>query len=136
MDKKEMMIKAHKMTKEIKTEYAEVNYSFQLGLCMSYLAKEGEKKEMVELQGSEKQVAWAENIRATTIEKFETGVKNVEGWKENHLEKIEKIRMELNNNTSSIWFIDNFKTEKMFFNFFNDQGIYGRKLLKGLNKEA
>lgn len=40
---KELMRKAHKMAKEIKAEYPEVNYKTQLGLCMSYLLnnKEG-----------------------------------------------------------------------------------------------
>lgn len=36
---------AHKMAKEIKAEYKEVNYKFQFGLCLSYLGKiEGEIK--------------------------------------------------------------------------------------------
>lgn len=37
MTKKELMIKAHKMTKEIKNEFPEIDYKFQLGLCISYL---------------------------------------------------------------------------------------------------
>lgn len=61
---------AHKMTKEIKAQYPTVTYSFQLGLCVSYLLK-GVK--MVEVtmaaitQGSEKQIAWAEKIRDNNI---------------------------------------------------------------------
>ena len=36
---------AHKMAKDIKAEYSEVNYKFQFGLCLSYLSKiEGEIK--------------------------------------------------------------------------------------------
>jgi len=65
---REIMIVAHKMTKEIKTEFAEVNYSFQLGLCMSYLAKEGVNKMLAIINGSEKQIAWAEKIRIEQIE--------------------------------------------------------------------
>ena len=42
------MKEAHKMTKEIKEQYPEVDYQAQLGLCLSFLAqeskKEGEKK--------------------------------------------------------------------------------------------
>jgi len=37
---KNLMKAAHKMAKEIKAEYPEVNYKFQLGLCISYLSKE------------------------------------------------------------------------------------------------
>ena len=38
---KEIMIKAHKMVKDIKGQYPEINYQFQLGLCLSYLIEEG-----------------------------------------------------------------------------------------------
>ena len=44
MTKKELMVKAHKMTKEIKTQYPGVDYKFQLGLCLAYLQKEGENE--------------------------------------------------------------------------------------------
>lgn len=47
---REIMVKAHTMTKEIKKEYPEVNYQFQLGICIRFLLVEGEK-EMVELKG-------------------------------------------------------------------------------------
>lgn len=77
MTKKELMVKAHKMTKEIKSEYPTVNYKFQLGLCLSYLQNEGEN-EMVELKGSEKQIAWAEKIRKEEVEKMDRIVKEME----------------------------------------------------------
>ena len=44
MTKKELMIKAHKMTKEIKAEYPSIDYKFQLGLCLAYLHQEGENE--------------------------------------------------------------------------------------------
>lgn len=37
---KNLMIRAHEMTREIKAQYPEVNYQVQLGLCMSYLLEE------------------------------------------------------------------------------------------------
>ena len=49
MTKKELMVKAHQMTKEIKAEYQKVDYSIQLGLCISFILeeeKEGEKNIM------------------------------------------------------------------------------------------
>lgn len=48
MTKKELMIKAHKMTKEIKAEYPAIDYKFQLGLCLAYLHEEGEKEMSIE----------------------------------------------------------------------------------------
>ena len=74
---KELMKKAHQMTREIKNEFPEVDYKFQLGLCISYLSKNEMKEdvEMVELKGTEKQVKWAEDIRKEVVEKLQN-VKN------------------------------------------------------------
>lgn len=47
MTKKELMIKAHKMTKEIKAEYPAVDYKFQLGLCLAYLYENEGEVEMI-----------------------------------------------------------------------------------------
>lgn len=65
-----IMREAHKMTREIKAEYKEVDYKFQLGLCISYLLNERveEKMELKELKGTEKQVKWANDIREKTLE--------------------------------------------------------------------
>lgn len=67
MSNKELFVKAHKITKEIKREYPEVDYMFQFSLCLTYLREEGENS-MVELEGTEKQVKWAEDIRKTYLE--------------------------------------------------------------------
>lgn len=48
MNKKELMKKAHEMTKEIKREYPEVDYRFQFGLCLSFLMNEEETEMEVE----------------------------------------------------------------------------------------
>ena len=42
---KEIMRAAHKMAKEIKTEYSEVDYKTQLGLCIKYLLEERKEAE-------------------------------------------------------------------------------------------
>ena len=67
---KNIMKEAHRMTKEIKKEFPNVDYKFQLGLCISYLYEESKKEdvEMVELKGSEKQVKWANEIREKALE--------------------------------------------------------------------
>lgn len=43
---KELVKKAHAMVREIKAQYPEVDYRFQFGLCLSYLYKEEDNKEM------------------------------------------------------------------------------------------
>lgn len=55
---------AHKMAKEIKKQFPEVDYKFQFGLNLSYLLKKGENK----MEGSEKQVKWANDIKNTFTE--------------------------------------------------------------------
>lgn len=73
---KQTFIAAHKMTREIAAKY-EVDYQVQFGLCLSYLLnKKGEKT--MELQGTEKQVKFAEAIKEAFIEKIDTALDAVE----------------------------------------------------------
>ena len=65
--KRNLMKEAHKMTKEIKEQYPEVDYKAQLGLCLSFLSQEKGEKKMVELKGTEKQVKWAEDLRGRFV---------------------------------------------------------------------
>ena len=76
--KKNLMKEAHKLTKQIVSEYGDVDYRTQLGLCLSFLSQEG-GKEMVELKGTEKQVKWAEDIRNRIIKVNEIFEKAIEG---------------------------------------------------------
>jgi hypothetical protein len=62
------MKEAHKLTKEIKKEYPNVDYKAQLGICIAYLSENKGEVEMVELKGTEKQIAWAEDIRKKELE--------------------------------------------------------------------
>lgn len=116
MTKKELMIKAHAMTKEIKKECPNVDYKFQLGLCLAYLYEEGDVK-MVELKGSEKQIAWAKEIKEVVLEMAE---RTVEGATARYNEKQNKARIRrmneaiellerFKNEESAKFFIDNFK---------------------------
>lgn len=76
--KRNLMKEAHKLTKQIVSEYVDVDYKTQLGLCLSFLSQEG-GKEMVELKGTEKQVKWAEDIRNRIIKVNEIFEKAIEG---------------------------------------------------------
>ena len=70
---KNIMIEAHRMTKEIKNNSPEVDYRTQLGLCLSFLMTNKEEKvmEMAKLEGSEKQIKWAEDLRKEFVTKIE-----------------------------------------------------------------
>ncbi|EOR20570.1 hypothetical protein A500_16305 [Clostridium sartagoforme AAU1] len=114
MTKKELMIKAHKMTKEIKAQYPTVDYKFQLGLCLAYLQEGG--NEMVELKGSEKQVAWANNIREVVMSGVnallaERQQAHEERGKKRTLRMLEEAKAakeKLENEESAKYYIDNF----------------------------
>lgn len=122
MTKRELMIKAHKMTKEIKNEYPEVDYKFQLGLCLAYLQEKGGKK-MVELKGSEKQIKWAEDIRKVVIEatkgavealeKFQTQTLKIRGkrfrGRDRKIARLNEMVNEFENNDSAKFFIEEYR---------------------------
>lgn len=119
MTKKELMKKAHQMTKEIKAQYPEVDYKFQFGLCLSFLInKEETEMEEKKLEGSEKQVKWATEIREVVVE---CAKKDVEKAQARYNEKQNKVRANklntaketletLGNETSAKFFIENFRT--------------------------
>ena len=48
MSKSEMFKKAHKMTREVKAQFPQVNYRVQFGLSLAYLHQEGEKEMGIE----------------------------------------------------------------------------------------
>ena len=83
---KNIMIEAHRMTREIKRTSPEVDYKAQLGLCLSFLImnKKEEKVMMVKLEGSEKQVKWAESLR----EEFVTKIKEYKEFLNNEEEEV------------------------------------------------
>lgn len=117
MTKRELMIKAHKMAKEIKAEYPAIDYKFQLGLCLSYLYENEGENEMVELKGSEKQVAWAKEIREIVVE---ASRRNLECKQKFHdekpgkkmrvrlLEDAKELNEKIENEESAKFFIENF----------------------------
>lgn len=76
---KELMKKAHDLTKEIKAEFPGVDYKFQFGICLKYLLSNKEDTDMVQLKGSEKQIAWAEKIRAEKLADWEKEKVEMEG---------------------------------------------------------
>ena len=117
--KRNLMKEAHKLTKQIVSEYGDVDYKTQLGLCLSFLSQEG-GKEMVELKGTEKQVKWAEDIRNRIIKVNEIFEKAIEGvdmdkmaksnWLDDNMYVIAQISLKnILAQESAKFFIDNFK---------------------------
>lgn len=75
----EIVRKAHKETKKMKKEFPIVTYKFQFGLEMKYLLSNIKEVEniMVELKGSKKQVAWAEDIRKEKMKDWKKEQENL-----------------------------------------------------------
>ena len=132
---KNVMKAAHKMAKEIKAEYPNVDYKFQLGLCISYLSKKGEnemlkrtkltvdatindgvvmdycdERWLVTLtEGSEKQISWATSIACERIKETSSTLKGyaAKGAKEESLTLVlNKLIEKLNNNNDAKFWID------------------------------
>lgn len=89
---KNVMKEAHKLAKEIKAEFPEVDYKAQLGICISYLSMNKGEVKMVELQGTEKQIKWAEDIRSNIEKKFNEKIALMEGEEKTPAIKNELIR--------------------------------------------
>ncbi|ABG87889.1 hypothetical protein [Clostridium perfringens] len=124
-----VMKEAHKMTKEIKKEFPEVDYKFQLGICMSYLLNRKGENEMVELQGSEKQVKWALSIREKTISTINEAINFLEEGQQVRIkrtgkraqdidERIRRIKLmleEVKNEQSSKVFIEKWRFKDLAY---------------------
>ncbi|MGU8365176.1 hypothetical protein ACV3NC_14425 [Clostridium perfringens] len=122
-----LMKKAHKMAKEIKNEFTNVDYKTQLGICMSYLLNGEGENEMVELKGSEKQVKWATDIRENTIKSIERALERLEeiqservakGRKrvrlfDKRIDKLKALLEEVKNESSAKIFIEEYRTKKV-----------------------
>lgn len=100
---KNLFKEAHSMAKEIKAQYPDVNYSFQFSLCLKYLQTVKEEIKVVELQGSEKQITWATEIRNYVSNEILTAIGQIEVTKENHLLLIEEIKNDMENESSKYW---------------------------------
>ena len=119
--KKNLMKKAHEMTREIVEKYGDVDYRTQLGLCLSFLAQEGEQEMKIEGKG-EKQIRYAKNCRETRIVQFERKIERLGASEENRttyevrktaeeleLTKVEALQIGINvlKNMTKAWEIIN-----------------------------
>lgn len=124
-----VMKEAHRLTKEIKKEFPNVDYKFQLGICMSYLLNGEGENEMVELQGSEKQVKWALSIREKTISTINEAINFLEEGQQVRIkrtgkraqdidERIRRIKLmleEVKNEQSSKVFIEKWRFKDLAY---------------------
>ena len=119
--KRNLMKKAHEMTREIVEKYGDVDYRTQLGLCLSFLAQEGEQEMKIEGK-SEKQIRYAKNCRETRIVQFERKIERLGASEENRttyevrktaeeleLTKVEALQIGINvlKNMTKAWEIIN-----------------------------
>lgn len=128
---KNLFKEAHKLTKEIKAEYPNVDYKAQFGICLSYLQEVKGECKMVELKGSEKQIKWAKEIRQQILsmkDNYEISKSNLrvlskeeesqaQVWnkvvKQEELNNIDNKFEKYLNTTSAKVLIDNFAYSKL-----------------------
>lgn len=86
---------AHKMAREIKAEYPEVDYSAQFGLCLSYILKNEEENEMTDLEKWYESLDQKEKSRLKDGAEARTGFlrnnETAEEWKARGKENYDKI---------------------------------------------
>lgn len=135
---------AHKMAREIKRKYSNVDYKVQFSLCLSFLNKKGDIK-LKELKGSEKQIIWANDIRTdilnltnelekSKIERIKNEdykIKNmsIEEMTERCKRKFERIREAISNIENAKFFIDNFRNV-LKYNSLNQKAFHINQILK------
>ncbi|AEF56900.1 hypothetical protein KWY15_18010 [Clostridioides difficile] len=121
---KTLFKEAHKIAREIKEKYNDVDYKVQFSLCLSFLNKKGDIK-MKELKGSEKQIIWANDIRTDILnltnelekskieriknEDYKIKDMSIEEMTERCKRKFERIREAISNIEDAKFFIDNFR---------------------------
>lgn len=90
---------------------------------------------MVELKGSEKQIVWAEKIRAEVYTQVMAAIEEVD-FTEKQLKKVETIKSDMENDSASYW-IENFQLngEKGLRKLFDylSESIAGRRIAQAIN---
>ena len=85
---KNLLKEAHKLTREIKGEYPEVNYMAQLGICISYLSEKEDSKKVSERAVEIKNILNVTEEEAILLE-------NVEKYYQDEYARESKIGMNL-----------------------------------------
>ncbi|HBG0387182.1 TPA: hypothetical protein KPE19_003552 [Clostridioides difficile] len=135
---------AHKMAREIKRKYSNVDYKVQFSLCLSFLNKKGDIK-LKELKGSEKQIIWANDIRTDILnltnelekskieriknEDYKIKDMSIEEMTERCKRKFERIREAISNIENAKFFIDNFRNV-LKYNSLNQKTFHINQILK------
>ncbi|HBF8686633.1 TPA: hypothetical protein KO123_003428 [Clostridioides difficile] len=135
---------AHKMAREIKRKYSNVDYKVQFSLCLSFLNKKGDIK-LKELKGSEKQIIWANDIRTDILnltnelekskieriknEDYKIKDMSIEEMTERCKRKFERIREVINDIEDAKFFIDNFRNV-LKYNSLNQKAFHINQILK------
>ncbi|MDV9592765.1 hypothetical protein RHF56_08390 [Clostridioides difficile] len=122
---KTLFKEAHKIAREIKEKYNDVDYKVQFSLCLSFLIEKKGDIKMKELKGSEKQIIWANDIRTDILnltnelekskleriknEDYKIKDMSIEEMTERCKRKFERIREAISNIEDAKFFIDNFR---------------------------
>lgn len=99
----ELVKKAHKMAREIKAQYPEVDYRFQLGLCLSYLLNNKEEIEMTRIQELIKKFK-LEVAKKDGVKGLKFGKRPTEEEMENEVVEIRSLKEEIMTEINRQWY--------------------------------
>lgn len=117
-----------------------------LGVLLKHKQSDGHKNGvgsmeviMINLQGSEKQIAWATEIREYVTKEILTAIGQIEVIKENHLEKIEEIKNDMENINAKYWIetfgCTKFEKARPVFEYLDSKNRrLGNQIAKQINK--
>lgn len=129
---KNIMKEAHRMTKEIKKEYPEVDYKAQLGICLSFFYNEEETEMEVKLEGTEKQIKFAEDIKKNFEEGYEKAIAYISKKpKKVDMTSVEKVMNFVRTETNAAKIIEFYKNSEHYTHS-NFKNCGSRTLFTGL----
>lgn len=94
---------------------------------------------MTELQGTEKQIAWANEIRNYVTNEILTAIGQIEVTKETHLAIIEEIKNDMKNSSAKYWIetfgCTKFEKSRPVFEYLDSKNRrLGNQIAKQINK--
>jgi hypothetical protein len=91
---------------------------------------------LVELTGSAKQIEWALKLQSYVVNEINSVIESID-FSEKQISSVEKMKIELENNSSKFW-IDSFgegKTSGKLFEYLNNKMIAGRRIASAINSK-
>ena len=125
--KRNLMMRAHELARNL-----EGDYRARMSLALRQAWKEEKEMEMVKLVGTEKQVAWAEDIRRENIEYLEKRIQNFERRAAATGQEFPEVIAHFNQCITEFKTLDKFASAKWWIEHRNCGQFFDQSLMKRL----